>query len=556
MHVALVLVMVGMMSAVSIASAEIPSEVKIGGIFDKNWAEGDEGSRMAEIAIHDINEHLESIGADWRISITIEDAQSQSSVALEKVQTLNSVGIDMLVGMAFSAHISLAASYIDTNDILVLSHASQATILAMDDSIFRLVPNDGQQAPAIAEMLEDAGIKVLITVVRGDTWGDGLVEGVEEAFDGTTISGFRYNPDVNEFSVEVSLLDELIAAQIEEHGADAVGVLYVGTDEFLSIIQNMRFYENVYDVRWFGSNSQSAKTYFFDDPLSAKFSEETRFTATRSVPSVDNDIKDYLDAKYMELYDAPASTYGYAAYDSVWLLATAILETQSTDTNVLTEAIPRVAANMHGASGSLALTEYGDLATSNFEVLEVIDGIWVPVSDVAASEVTIQESATVEQEASVMGVLSDGTDIMIKATEPTAGDAMRIDVMFVDREHINYDIVVMQEDIEVLNDLNVHHHEGAGTHMTETLASDAPVDINIIFRGYGIDEITGPIGDEIVFVHVVPEFDMIATLILAISIVFIVAVSARSKLSIMAHMGNDGHGLVQKIKPGHCCKSD
>ena len=58
------------------------------------------------------------------------------------------------------------------------------------------------------------------------------------------------------------------------------------------------------------------------------------------------------------------------------------------------------------------------------------------------------------------------------------------------------------------------------------------------------------------FVHVVPEFDMIATLILAISIVFIVAVSARSKLSIMAHMGNDGHGLVQKIKPGHCYKSD
>lgn len=546
MHVALVLVMVGIVSAVGIASAEVPSEVKIGGIFDKNWAEGDEGSRMAEIAIHDINEHLESIGADWRISITIEDAQSQSSVALEKVQTLNSVGIDILVGMAFSAHISLAASYIDTNGMLVLSHASQAAILATDDSIFRLVPNDGQQAPAIAEMLEDAGIKVLITVVRGDTWGDGLVEGVEEAFDGTTISGFRYNPDVNEFSVEVSLLDELLAAQIEEHGADAVGVLYVGTDEFLSIIQNMRLYENVYDVRWFGSNAQSAKTYFFDDPLSAKFSKETRFTATRSVPSADNDIKDYLDAKYTELYDAPASTYGYAAYDSVWLLATAILETQSTDTNVLTEAIPRVAANMHGASGSLALTEYGDLATSNFEVVEVVDGTWVLVSDVAASEVTIQESATVEQEASVMGILSDGTDIMIKATEPTAGDAMRIDVVFVDREHVNYDIVVIQEDVEVLNDSNVHHHEGAGTHMTDTLASDAPVDINIIFRGYGIDEMTGPVGDEIMFVHVVPEFDMIATLILAVSVVFIIAVSARSKLGFVARVGGDGHGLAQK----------
>ena len=541
MHVALALVMAGIISGVGVASAEIPGEVKIGGIFDKNWAEGDEGARMAEIAVHDFNEYLQSIGADWRLSITIEDAQSQSSIALEKVQTLNSVGVDMLVGMAFSSHISLATNYIDTNDILVLSHASQATILAMDDSIFRLVPNDGQQAPAIAEMLKDAGIKVLITVVRGDTWGDGMVEGVDEAFEGTMIPGFRYNPDVNEFSVEVSLLDELIAAQIEEHGADAVGVLYVGTDEFLSIIQNMRFYENVYDVRWFGSNAQSTKTYFFDDPLSAKFSEETRFTATRSVPSTDNDIKDSLDAKYMEMYDAPASTYGYAAYDSVWLLATTILETQSTDTNVLTKAIPSVAANMHGASGSLALTEYGDLATSNFEVLEVVDGIWVPVSDVTVSETTTREPATAERDASVMGALSDGTEITVKATEPTAGDAMRIDVAFVDREHVNYDIVVMQDDTEVLNALNVHHHEGAGVHMTDELASDAPVDISITFRGYGIDEITGPVGDEVVFAQVVPEFGIIATLILAVSVVFIVVVSARSKLGVAAYMSTSGN---------------
>ena len=541
MHVALALVMAGIISGVGVASAEIPGEVKIGGIFDKNWAEGDEGARMAEIAVHDFNEYLQSIGADWRLSITIEDAQSQSSIALEKVQTLNSVGVDMLVGMAFSSHISLATNYIDTNDILVLSHASQATILAMDDSIFRLVPNDGQQAPAIAKMLKDAGIKVLITVVRGDTWGDGMVEGVDEAFEGTMIPGFRYNPDVNEFSVEVSLLDELIAAQIEAHGADAVGVLYVGTDEFLSIIQNMRFYENVYDVRWFGSNAQSTKTYFFDDPLSAKFSEETRFTATRSVPSTDNDIKDYLDAKYMEMYDAPASTYGYAAYDSVWLLATTILETQSTDTNVLTKAIPSVAANMHGASGSLALTEYGDLATSNFEVLEVVDGIWVPVSDVTVSETTTREPATAERDASVMGALSDGTEITVKATEPTAGDAMRIDVAFVDREHVNYDIVVMQEDIEVLNALNVHHHEGAGVHMTDTMVSDAPVDISITFRGYGIDEITGPVGDEVVFAQVVPEFGIIATLILAVSVVFIVVVSARSKLGVAASVNVPGN---------------
>ena len=361
------------------SSAAIPSKVRIGGVFDRNWAEGDEGARMAMMAVDDFNRHLEEIGAGWTLSMSVEDAQSQGAIALEKIQAFNSVGVDILVGVAFSSHINLAASYIDDHDILVLSHGSQATNLAINDSIFRLVPNDGSQAPAIVRMLEDAGIKVLVTIVRGDTWGDGLSSSVAELFSGTTVDAFRYNPDVSEFSVEVSLLDDIIMRQVEEHGAESVGVLYVGSDEFLPMIQGMRFYENLHGVRWFSSNTQSFKSYFLEDPAAIKFAEATRFTATRSIPASDNHIKDYVDAQYMEKYDAVASTYGYAAYDSVWLLGMAILHTQSTDTGALTEAIPQVAAQMLGASGNLTLTEYGDLATAKFEVWQVADGDWIRV---------------------------------------------------------------------------------------------------------------------------------------------------------------------------------
>jgi ABC-type branched-subunit amino acid transport system substrate-binding protein len=377
---ALAVITVGMLSGTGLASAEIPSEVKVGGIFDKNWAEGDESSRVAEIAVDDFNAYLENIGADWEFSISIEDAQSLSSIALDKIQAFKGSGVDLLVGVAFSSHINLAASYIDDNDMLVLSHASQAANLAIDDSVFRLVPNDGNQAPAIVKMLEDAGIEVLVTAVRGDTWGDGLVAGVKEHFTGTIEPGFRYNPDVSEFSVVISVLDETIARLIEEHGADKVGVFYVGTDEFLPMMQAMRYYTNVHDVRWFSTNTQSVKTYFFEDPDAIEFAKATQFTATRSIPTDGNNIKDHIDAQYMEMYNATVSTYGYAAYDSIWLLGTAILQTQSTDTNTLTAAIPHVASHMLGASGDLTLTEYGDLATANFEVWQVGDGAWVRVN--------------------------------------------------------------------------------------------------------------------------------------------------------------------------------
>ena len=375
-HTVLAVVAVGVLSGAGLASAEIPSEVKIGGIFDKNWAEGDESSRIAEMAVDDFNAYLENIGADWSLSISIEDAQSQSAIALEKIQAFKGASVDILVGVAFSSHISLAASYIDDNDMLVLSHASQAVNLAIDDSVFRLVPNDGNQAPAVVEMLEDAGIEVLVTVVRGDTWGDGLKAGVEELFTGTIEPGFRYNPDVSEFSVEVSVLDSVLGNLIDEHGAEKVGVFYVGTDEFLPMMQAAELYENVSKVRWFSTNTQSAKTYFFEDPSAIEFAKATQFTATRSITS-DNNIKDHVDAQYLEMYNATVSTYGYAAYDSIWLLGSTILQTQSTDTGTLTTAIPYVASHMLGASGDLTLTEYGDLATANFEVWQVGDDAWV-----------------------------------------------------------------------------------------------------------------------------------------------------------------------------------
>lgn len=376
----LTVIAASMLSGVGLASADIPSEVKIGGIFDTNWAEGDEGRLVAEIAVNDFNEYLENIGADWSFSISMEDAQSSNTIAFDKIQAFAGAGVNILVGVAFSSHINLAASYIADNDLLVLSHGSQAANLAIDDTVFRLVPNDDRQAAVVAKMLEDAEIEVLVTVVRGDTWGDGMREGVEKYFNGTIEEGFRYNPEAVEFSVEVSILnDETIPPLVDEHGADKVGILYVGTDEFLPMMQSMKYYENVRDVRWFGTNTQSVKTYFFEDDAAKEFANATQFTATRSTLSSANDIKKDIDARYLETYNATLSTYGYAAYDSIWLLGNAILQTQSTDTATLTNAIPYVAAHMQGASGDLTLSEYGDLVGSKFEIWQVGDGEWVQV---------------------------------------------------------------------------------------------------------------------------------------------------------------------------------
>ena len=160
----------------------------------------------------------------------------------------------------------------------------------------------------------------------------------------------------------------------------------------------------------------------------------------------------------------------------------------------------------------------------------------IVVQEVEAEEHTDEhadEVAEVHMEgtATATGMLSDGTTVSIWTSTPTAGEAMEISIEFEDAEHVNHDIMVNQSGEEVLNDEGAHHHDGTGVHTTAPLSSSDPVDITITFQGYGVDDPkTGPIGEEVVFSNVVPEFGTIAMMILAVAIISIVAVTAKSRV--------------------------
>ena len=161
-----------------------------------------------------------------------------------------------------------------------------------------------------------------------------------------------------------------------------------------------------------------------------------------------------------------------------------------------------------------------------------------------AGLIVVQEAGTEEQvveehtgeemhteDATATGMLSDGTKVSIMTSAPTSGEKMEISVDFEDSEHANYDVMVTQNGAEVLNDIAAHAHEGEGMHETAPLSSSDPVEVTITFQGYGInDPKTGPIGEQVVFSNIVPEFGTIAMMILAVSIISIVAVTAKSKV--------------------------
>ena len=145
----------------------------------------------------------------------------------------------------------------------------------------------------------------------------------------------------------------------------------------------------------------------------------------------------------------------------------------------------------------------------------------------------------------MMSMKMDLDEIMaeIKTSDGMANEPMTIDLTMTDLEgngieHITYNIKATQGS-EVILDDEGHMHKGTimNTHMTSALPMDAsetmPVVLSVESVGFGHDDLYVDVPGEIATKQVVPEFGTIAVMILAVAIISIIAVSARSRLSIM-----------------------
>ena len=372
------------------ATAELSGEIQIGEIapLSGDWSSnGLQNNVATQFAVDEFNAYLADKGASWSLALTTEDSQTLPTTTLDKIQSLNAKNIKHVIGPQTSASLQQAKQYADLNNMLIISCCSTSPLLAIaGDSVFRLVPDDSNQAFAMAKLLDETGIEVVVPVWRNDAWGNGLHDALQNSFSGTIIDGISYNPEGSEFSTEASLLADTVQKQVDEHGVAKVGVVYIGFGEAIPFFQSSSAHQVLNSVKWVGSDGSAQLSEFVDDPITLEFSTTTEFTAV-VVSSGKNERSDRVDAAVQGELGSIPTAYASSAYDAVWLLGLAMEETQSTDVDVLTEIIPDVAAGHVGALGPLVLNENGDLAQANYEVWTVAGtgwqytGVYVATSD-------------------------------------------------------------------------------------------------------------------------------------------------------------------------------
>jgi predicted secreted protein with PEFG-CTERM motif len=159
-------------------------------------------------------------------------------------------------------------------------------------------------------------------------------------------------------------------------------------------------------------------------------------------------------------------------------------------------------------------------------------------SDKETKSGTIIVESPSTKETTVHGLSSDGkVRVEITASNPAANEIMSINIKFRDssgalKKFANYDILVTQNNKEVLSSSSVHEEDGNGTHITIPLDSDGQVDFKITLLGFGLKEDQAnwlePKGD-VLMLHVVPEFGTISMMILIVSIISAIIITAKTK---------------------------
>ena len=367
-----------------LVTADQPTDdVTVGSLYPLTGRSSSTGYATREatdLGAADFNTFLQSLGEEWRLEVVAEDSTSLPTIALEKVQTLLTRGIDIIIGPRPSAEVTQVKQYADTNNMMIISCCSTAPTLAIaDDSVFRIAVDDVYQGAGVSKMLEAEGIEAVVPIWLGDAYGDGLVNEVIDRAEsrGYVVSdGVRYEPLLPDFAVSVAALADQVQEQVDAYGADKVAVFMTSFDESVPILQAAARYDVLSEIRWFGSETFVPKTNILDDPITSELVKTVQFTAMRPA-DVNNIAHNHVKDHFLEVHGEIPTGYIYSAYDAAWLVGLSILQSGATDAGTIKTVFHDVAATYVGASGNTILNEAGDLTPRNYAIWAVGDDGWM-----------------------------------------------------------------------------------------------------------------------------------------------------------------------------------
>ncbi len=323
-----------------------------------------------ELVAPEINDYSSTLGYDVEFEYLIDQAEVQSAIHLEKVQGFKSMGINLFLGGYFSSMAQAALSYVNENDMIMVSPMSTSPLLALDDdNLFRICPTDYVQAPAVAEMMDSFGIEAVVVIGRADAWADGIYNLFEtewvENKGHVILEKIRYAAESTEYSNYLATMDDIIVAAKEDYPVERIAVLALAIDELVVMVSQSVDYPAIREVIWMGCEGAGRNTRMIDDTGNAAV--PLRIFSSTMVPTKSWKW-DQFESEYYALTNQYAAFYDGTAVDGSTLLALNVLETGGTDAGAIKEHFIPKARSYFGLTGWVDLDDNGDRKPGTFEI--------------------------------------------------------------------------------------------------------------------------------------------------------------------------------------------
>jgi len=334
-----------------------------------------------DFAVADINAYLAASGSSETMSIIMENTGGNPTQALEKLKSLASRGIRVVIGPYTDDEAAACLEFAEKNNIVLLSQASAAPFLSKNgDNLFRLAPSSTYQAEAVTSLMHQEGVNTIIPLWRGDRYGDDMTVHVKARFKqlgGQALGGTRYSDGRKDFEPIISELMQQVSQALKASPSAKVGIYFAGGAEIVPILKAASKHAELANLPWYGCDGTAMYDPIAKDPDSAKFAMKTRLASPRFGEGGAN-VYALTEKRIQDKTDIFPDTESLAAYDAAWVVFfTAQAVGGSGDFARFKQMVPQVCERMYGVTGWLALNEHGDRREDwdfDFWVLKFDDG--------------------------------------------------------------------------------------------------------------------------------------------------------------------------------------
>lgn len=355
--------------ALMLSSVAVAGTIKVGLMapLTGNWAsEGQDMKNIVELLAEDLNKAGGINGA--MIEIVAEDDAGDPRTAALAAQKLSNSDIVAVIGTYGSAITEASQNIYDEAEIIQIATGSTAVRLTEKGMqyFFRTCPRDDEQGRVAAKVLKEMGVKKVAILHDNSSYAKGLADETKALLGGMDIVFYdALTPGERDYSAILTKLK----------GTAPEVVFFTGYyPEAGLLLRQMK--EMKWDVPMLGGDAannldlvkiagkEAAEGYLFVSPPGP---------ADLDTASAQDFMKRY-EARYGNL---PGSVWSVIAGDAFKVIAEALKNTKTTDTEPLAQYMRTKLKNYPGLTGQISFNEKGDRVGDLYRTYRVTDGKFV-----------------------------------------------------------------------------------------------------------------------------------------------------------------------------------